>query len=216
MLTISDLVVERGTIAVLDGVSLAVPASCLLGVFGQNGAGKSTLLAAVCGLVPVRRGQIVFDNRAVEGLSPQRLLRAGISLVPQGRHVFPGLTVRQNLEIGGLRVGDRRTLTARVEEYLGRHPGLARRAEIEAGRLSGGEQGLCVLGRALMAEPSVLLLDEPLMGLAPATGETVLTELRAIADSGRSVVVVEHNRAAVARYADHTVEVADGQVRPWS
>jgi branched-chain amino acid transport system ATP-binding protein len=211
MMTVTDLVVTRGTLAVLNGVDLSVQRGDMLGVFGQNGAGKSTLLFALAGMAPVRRGEILLDGRPVEGMSPQRLLRLGVALVPQGRRVFASLTVRQNLELGGLRAGNRRTLQRRIDDYLARHPQLARRADVPAGQLSGGEQGLCVLGRGLMAEPSVLLLDEPLMGLAPGTGHAILAEVRAISNGGCAVIVVEHNREAVADYATRMIEIIDGK-----
>jgi branched-chain amino acid transport system ATP-binding protein len=200
-------------VPVISGVTCTVGAGEVVGLVGANGAGKSTLLATLAGLLRPWRGAIRLDGARVEGFSPQRLVRAGVSLVPQGRRVFPGLSVRANLELGGW-TRPRRGLTRRVEHFLERHPGLAERSEVPAGSLSGGEQGLVVLGRALMASPRVLLLDEPLMGLDPRSAATVLDDVRRLAADGSAVVIVDHDRAALETVATSILLVDGGRVAP--
>ena len=184
-----------------------------MGLVGPNGAGKSTLLATLAGLLHPWQGCVRLDGKRVDGLSPQRLVRAGVCMVPQGRRVFPRLSVRANLELGGW-VHRREELDERVGHFLERHPALAERADVAAGALSGGEQSLVVLGRALMARPRVLLLDEPLMGLDPHSAHAVLDHLRALAGEGLALMVVDHDRSAVATVATTTFLVDGGHLVP--
>lgn len=212
-LAVRELEVDRGPTRVLNGLSLSIHDGEVVGIAGQNGAGKSTLLHTIAGLIRPSGGAIEFDAQRIEGLSPQRLLRMGLALVPQGRRVFSELTVHQNLTLGGfVRRENPAAKQAAVDELLERYPALARRAAQPAGTLSGGEQGLLVLGRALMARPRVLLLDEPLMGLAGGAVEMVLGHVRECARSGMAVVVVEHNRVALASVADRLVTLVEGRI----
>lgn len=212
-LSVEDLEVRRGRVRVLTGVSCSVTSGEVIGLVGANGAGKSTLLGALAGLLHPWRGTVRLDRRRVEGFSPQRLVRLGVCLVPQGRRVFPGLTVRANLQLGGWVRRDA-ALDDRVQRFLDRHPALAERADVAAGALSGGEQGLVVLGRALMASPRVLLLDEPLMGLDPASTATVLDDVRGVAADGTAIMIVDHDRPALASVATSTWLVEEGRLHP--
>jgi branched-chain amino acid transport system ATP-binding protein len=209
-LSVRGLWVSRRALRVVRGVDLDVERGAVVALVGANGTGKSTLLATLAGLLRPDRGAVRLYGRRVEGLSPQRLVRAGISLVPQGRRVFPALSVRRNLELGGFTLGDAREAARRAGAFLDRYPGLADRAGVPAGELSGGEQALVALGRGLACGPRVLLLDEPLAGLAAATADAVLEHVAHVAGEGVAVAVVDHDRVALQRVADRTVELHDG------
>jgi len=213
VLAVGDLWVSRRGQPVVRGVDLEVERGSVVALVGANGTGKTTLLGALAGLWRPDRGSVRLAGRRVEGLSPQRLLRAGLSLVPQGRRVFPALSVRRNLELGGYTLGDAREAARRADSFLARYPGLGLRAEVAAGELSGGEQSLVALGRGLLSGPKVLLLDEPLAGLAAPMAEAVMRHVGEVATGGGAVVVVDHDRVSLARVADRTVELEDGQAR---
>jgi branched-chain amino acid transport system ATP-binding protein len=216
MLVVDGVRVRRGSLPVLRQVSFRAGAGELVGVVGPNGAGKSTLLAALAGLIRAQGGRAVLQGRDVLGLSPQRLLKAGLALVPQGRRVFPNLSVRRNLELGATVVRDRAVVARRLDRFLERYPTLARRTHDDAVTLSGGEQSLLVLGRGLMSEPTVLLVDEPLMGLAAPLAAQVLDHLSRYAHDGRTVVLVDHQRAAVESVATSVLRIEDGVARALS
>lgn len=210
-LSIEGIHVRRGQHVVLSGLDFVVDGGEIVGIVGANGAGKSTMVTTVAGLLVPHRGAIRLDGRRVEGSSPQTMVKRGVSLVPQGRRVFPRLSVRRNLELGGFVRRRRTDVEARAGAFLDRYPRIAARRDVEAGYLSGGEQGLVVLGRALMAEPEVLLVDEPLMGLDQPSTEAVLAHLRELAADGVAVAVVDHDREALASVTTRTVEVKDGR-----
>ncbi len=212
-LSVESLHVRRAQHMVLRGLDFAAGAGEIVGVVGGNGAGKSTLLSAVAGLIVPHRGAVRLDGRRVEGSSPQSMVRHGVCLVPQGRRVFPHLSVRRNLELGGFVCRRKAGAESRVADFLDRYPRIAARRDVEAGALSGGEQSLVVLGRALMAQPHVLLVDEPLMGLDRESTEAVLAHLRELAGLGMAVVVVDHDREALASVTTRTVVVEDGRAR---
>lgn len=195
---------------VLSGLDFVVDGGEIVGIVGGNGAGKSTMVTTVAGLLVPHRGAIRLDGRRVEGSSPQTMVKRGVCLVPQGRRVFPRLSVRRNLELGGF-VRRRSDVEARAGAFLDRYPRIAARRDVEAGYLSGGEQSLVVLGRALMADPEVLLVDEPLMGLDRPSTEAVLAHLRELATEGVAVAVVDHDREALASVTTRTVVVKDGR-----
>lgn len=212
LLSVSDLAVQRGSLRVLDDASFEVDAGQIVALTGDNGAGKSTLLTALVGLLAPVRGAIRLNGRRIEGAQPKKIASLGMVLVPQGRRVFPALTVRQNLVLGAYVRWSTADVEAEVEGFMERYPILARRADQPAGALSGGEQALLVIGRALLARPSVILLDEPLMGLAGGATKLVLDHLEQEAADGTAVMVVEHNRAAIASIASHGLAVRDGRL----
>ncbi|KMS88157.1 ABC transporter ATP-binding protein [Prauserella rugosa] len=211
MLEVADLHVSYGPVHAVRGVSLAAEPERITLVLGANGAGKSTSLRAICGLQPASGGSVRLDGAELLGKRPHRIVRDGVSLVPEGRRIFAPLTVAENLRIGGY-TADRSRVGALVDGVYDRFPILAQRRDMPAGLLSGGEQQMLAFGRALMAQPHVMLLDEPSMGLAPGMVDTVLAGVRAIADSGIGVLMVEQNVDAGLAVADTVSIVARGEV----
>jgi branched-chain amino acid transport system ATP-binding protein len=212
-LELCDVVAGYGDIDVLRGVSLAARTGEITCVIGPNGAGKSTLLRTVAGLVRLRRGRVLASGHDLAGLTPREVFRRGISFVPQGRCNFPFMTVLENLEMGCFILRDRAEVGRRVERVLERFPVLAGRRRQTAGTLSGGEQQLLEMGRALLLEPRVLLVDEPSLGLAPTMAEAVLEEVVKLRTSGVAVVMVEQNARRALEFADRAFVLELGRVR---
>jgi branched-chain amino acid transport system ATP-binding protein len=182
-------------------ISFEVNQGEIVTLIGANGAGKTTTLRGVAGLMLARRGRIVFEGRDVTRMPSHERSLAGIALVPEGRRVFPFLTVRENLEMGGFKFrGERRKVQAQIERVTEMFPRLRERADQRAGTLSGGEQQMLALSRALMSEPRLLCLDEPSLGLAPLVVQEIFRSIRAVNAAGTSVLLVEQN----ARYALET------------
>ncbi|WP_084960301.1 ABC transporter ATP-binding protein [Thermoactinospora rubra] len=215
-LTVGDLVVDYGPVRALRGVSMRVPSGSIVAVLGANGAGKSTLLRAVSGTLRfhrgrVARGEIALDGTRIDELAAAAVVRRGVTQVPEGRRVFARMTVEENLRAGGL--GTPRRAAARARERVHElFPVLAERARQRAGLLSGGEQQMLAIGRALMAEPSVLLLDEPTLGLAPQMAARIAGTIKAINAAGTSVLLVEQNVAMALALASHAYVLEVGSV----
>jgi branched-chain amino acid transport system ATP-binding protein len=211
MLKVSDLHVSYGRIQAVRGVALEAEAGKVTLVLGANGAGKSTTLRSIAGLQRVDRGGVELEGAGIAGLAPHRIVRRGLVLVPEGRKVFAPLSVADNLRIGGY-TADAAAAQRTLERVYDTFPVLKERARSAAGLLSGGEQQMLAFGRALMAQPKVMLMDEPSMGLAPAVVDTTLTKVREMADSGLAVLMVEQNAEAGLRVADRVVAIARGEV----
>jgi branched-chain amino acid transport system ATP-binding protein len=206
----------RGTTA-LEDVSVAVPDGRVVSVLGSNGAGKSTLLRAVCGTLPlhggaVRSGRITFDGRRLDGRPAADAVAAGIRLVPEGRRIFAGMTVEENLLIGGLRGIGRGQRRARLREMYDLFPVLGQRRNGRAILLSGGEQQMLAIGRGLMGRPRLLVLDEPSLGLAPVIIDRVAALIGDIADAGTAILLVEQNASLALRLARDVVVLRAGHV----
>jgi branched-chain amino acid transport system ATP-binding protein len=211
MLEISDLHVNYAHVEAVRGVSVSVQPGKITLVLGPNGAGKTTTLKAVAGLEPPAGGRVTLDGADITGLAPHKIVRKGVALVPEGRRVFGPLSIAENLRLGGYtapRAAFDETL-ARVYEMF---PILSERREGAAALLSGGEQQMLAFGRALMSQPKVMLLDEPSMGLAPVVVDTVLQKVRAMADGGIGILMVEQNAEAGLEVADEVVAVTRGEV----
>jgi len=213
ILALEGVVGGYGKLTVLNETSFRVARGAITTVIGPNGAGKSTVFKAVFGLLRVQRGRVVFDGREVTNLDPRRLLELGISYVPQGRNVFPELSVLHNLELGAASAGPDAKITARIESLMDRFPMLRRKAGAQASTLSGGEQKLLEIARGLLLEPKLMLIDEPSIGLSPLlVKETfgILQELRA---KGVSILMVEQNAKRALEISDFGVVLELGRTR---
>ena len=193
LLTISQLAVSHGGIPALWDVGLKVAAGERVGILGANGAGKSTTLGAIMGLYHPLSGDIRLDGETIAGRSPAECVARGLALVPEGRRLFPEMTVRENLEMGAFLPGPRRHLTDTIESVHSLFPILKEKTRQAAGELSGGQQQMVAIGRALMTRPRLLLLDEPFLGVAPLLIGEVMEALGRIADGGVTIVLVEQN-----------------------
>ncbi len=211
-LAVDDLVVRYGPIVALRGVSLRVQEGEVVALLGANGAGKSSLLNAVAGLVPVASGRVRFRGDEVQRLPPERIVRRGLALTPEGRRVFPRLSVEHNLRLGSAVVKDPVRRAEAKERVLELFPILAERLGQEAGTLSGGEQQMLAIGRSLMAEPALLLLDEPSLGLAPIVAEQIFKLIERLRDEGTTVLLVEQNVHRALEIADRAYVLSTGSV----
>ena len=212
LLEIRDIEVRYRKTAALKGVSMAVPAGGIVTIIGANGAGKTTTLRAVSGLEPLSRGEIRFDDARIDGLAPEEIVRRGIAHVPEGRRVFPDLTVEENLHTGAFLRADRAAVRASLAEVFDRFPRLAERRRQWARSMSGGEQQMLAIGRALMSAPRVLLLDEPSMGLSPVMVQEIARIVADISGRGVPVVLVEQNAEMALRLARYAYVLETGTV----
>jgi branched-chain amino acid transport system ATP-binding protein len=200
LLTVSNLETYYGPIMAIRGVSFAVPDRSIVTILGANGAGKTTILKTVSGVMDPQKGTVTFGGREIQGLDPDQVTRLGISHVPEGREVFPFLSVRENLMMGAYTRKDREGVARDLDTVYGYFPVLAERAEQRAGRLSGGEQQMLAISRALMARPRMMLLDEPSLGLSPRLVKEIFEIIvRINRERGVTVLLVEQN-AHIADY----------------
>jgi branched-chain amino acid transport system ATP-binding protein len=212
MLEIRDIVCAYGQVTALKGVSLSVKAGQLVALIGANGAGKSTTLRAISGLVPARSGQMMLDGEDITGIGAQRVLTKGIAHCPEGRRVFPHMTVAENLDMGAYLRKDTGEVAVDRERIYTEFPRLAERRKQAAGTLSGGEQQMLAIGRALMSRPRLVMFDEPSLGLAPNIVERTFAIIRAIRDSGTTVLLVEQNAFAALEMCDQAYLLESGRV----
>ena len=212
LLEIRDLEAGYGPIRALDGVSLDVAPGELVAIIGANGAGKTTLLMAISGVVRPRKGSVTFDGRAITGLPPHEIMRLGIGHAPEGRRIFPRLTVRENLQLGGFTQRDTAALRRDIDEACGLFPVLGDRLGQLGGTLSGGEQQMLAIARALVGRPRLLLLDEPSLGLAPLIVAKVFEVIASLTARGIAVVLVEQNARAALRLASRGWVLETGRV----
>ncbi len=212
LLEVSGISVTFGKVSAIREVSLAVAAGAIVTIIGANGAGKSTTLRAISGLARLKGGDIRFAGRQISGLAPEEIVRCGIAHVPEGRRVFPGMTVEENLRTGAFLRRDREGIAGDLEDLYRTFPNLQARRTRNARNLSGGEQQMLAIGRALMARPKLLLMDEPSMGLAPVVVDEIAVIIRQIRDRGVPVVLVEQNAELALKLADHAYVLENGRV----
>lgn len=212
MLTINNVETYYGNIQALKGVSLTVPEGSTVTLLGANGAGKSTTLKTISGLVPAASGTIAFMNQRIDRLAPERIVRLGISHVPEGREVFKELTVAENLKMGAYTRRDKREIEASYESVYTLYPVLKERRLQLAGTLSGGEQQMLAIGRALMGRPKLLLLDEPSLGLAPKLVEEIFSIIQRINREGVTVLLVEQNANKALGIAEYGYVLETGRI----
>ncbi|BCX15679.1 MAG: ABC transporter ATP-binding protein [Candidatus Parcubacteria bacterium] len=193
LLQLKNISVHYGGVKALDGVNLELDEGEIVALMGPNGAGKSTILKVIFGLVPLHSGKILWHQKEITPITYE-VVQMGIAFVPQGRRVFSNLTIAENLEIGGFIVDNKKELKRRIEEVLDIFPVLKRKLKLKAGSLSGGEQQMLALARALMIDPKILLLDEPSLGLAPKVVKEVFNKIKEINERHKTtILVVEHN-----------------------
>ena len=212
MLKVEDLNVYYGHVHAVKGISFDVREGEILTLIGSNGAGKSTTIKAITGLVRPRAGRVVFQDQVLNRLPPQRVVTCGIGYVPEGRRVFPAMTVIENLEIGAYSRGRSPGIKDDVERVFDLFPRLAERRTQLAGRLSGGEQQMLAIGRALMSKPKLLVMDEPSLGLAPLVVEEVFRLISELNGQGMTILLVEQNALGALRISHRGVVLETGKV----
>jgi branched-chain amino acid transport system ATP-binding protein len=213
ILVLEGVVAGYGGLTVLNQTSFAAARGAITTIIGPNGAGKSTVFKTVFGLLPARSGRVVFEGREVSNFAPRKLLELGISYVPQGRNIFPQLSVRHNLELGATAARPGVDVAARIESVMDRFPMLRERASAQASTLSGGQQKLLEIGRCLLLDPKLMLIDEPSIGLSPRLVQETFAILHDLRAKGMSILMVEQNAKRALEISDFGVVVELGRVR---
>jgi branched-chain amino acid transport system ATP-binding protein len=213
MLSLAAVSAGYGSFQALFGVSLEVPQGEAVGVIGPNGAGKTTLMRVISGLIPMREGVMTVEGRAVGGLPAHRMVEQGIAHVPENRRLFPRLSVEDNLKMGAFMPEARARFAERLAFVFDLFPRMKERRKQLAGTMSGGEQQMCAIGRALMSDPKLLLLDEPSAGLAPVVVQQVFELVKQIRSGGLTVLIVEQNVQQVLRVVDRAYLLEAGTIR---
>jgi branched-chain amino acid transport system ATP-binding protein len=212
VLELHDVVCRYGQVTAVKGISLTVGRGQLVALIGANGAGKTTTLRAISGLLPVAGGKIIFDGNDITTASARRILSLGIAHCPEGRHVFPHMTVEENLEMGSYLRKDRKEVAADLERIFEQFPRIAERRQQPAGTLSGGEQQMLAIARALMSKPKLIMFDEPSLGLAPNIVERTFDIITGIRDTGTTVLMVEQNALAALEMCDQAYLLESGSL----
>lgn len=210
MLELNDIHTYYGDSYILQGVSMKVDNGSVVALLGRNGMGKTTTIRSIIGLAPPRRGEVIFNGRNIAGLPPYTIAQGGIGLVPQGREIFPSLTVKENLTMAARLTGKQKGWD--LDRIYSLFPVLKQRSANKGNMLSGGEQQMLCIGRALMTNPELLMLDEPSEGLAPIIVQEVGQVIGQIKQSGLSILLVEQNMSLALRYADYIYILSKGQV----
>jgi branched-chain amino acid transport system ATP-binding protein len=212
VLELRDVVCRYGQVTAVKGISLTVERGQLVALIGANGAGKTTTLRAISGLLSPAGGKIMFDGHDITKASARKILSLGIAHCPEGRHVFPYMTVEENLEMGSYLRKDRKEVAADLERIFEQFPRIAERRLQQAGTLSGGEQQMLAIARALMSKPKLIMFDEPSLGLAPNIVERTFDIITGIRDTGTTVLMVEQNALAALEMCDHAYLLESGSM----
>ena len=212
LLKITDLQVSYGGIDALAGISFDVEEGEIVTLIGANGAGKSTTLRTISGLVKAKAGRIVYDGRDITSMNPQKIVSEGIAMVPEGRHVFDNLTVKENLLIGAYLRKDRESINEDIEHIYTLFPRLHEREWQLAGTLSGGEQQMLAVGRAIMTQPRILMMDEPSLGLAPIVVKEIFSIIRTLNETGMTILLIEQNANAALRCSHRAYVMETGRI----
>lgn len=212
ILQLKNVKMNYGPIAALKGIDLDVPKGQIVALLGANGAGKTTTLKVISGLLKPSSGQILFDGKDIAGKPAYRIARQGIMQSPEGRHVLLGLTVEENLKAGAYAIKNKAEVAKNFERVYALFPRLEERKKQQSGTLSGGEQQMLAIGRALMGSPKMLLLDEPSLGLAPLLIKDIFDTLKKIRDEGTTILIVEQNALATLKIADYTYVLELGKI----
>jgi branched-chain amino acid transport system ATP-binding protein len=213
MLDVKNIEVAYGKIVAVKDVSLTVNKGEIVTLIGSNGAGKSTTLRTISGLIKPRSGEILFEGNRIDGVPGHDIVGMGICHSPEGRRIFPRMTVRENLELGAFLRNDKAAVAADFERVLALFPRLKERVEQRAGTMSGGEQQMLAVGRAIMGSPKLLLLDEPSMGLAPVLVEMIFETITKIREQGITILLIEQNANAALEVADRAYVLESGNVK---
>jgi branched-chain amino acid transport system ATP-binding protein len=213
ILRFDNVVAGYGRETILHRLSFAVRRGAITTVIGPNGAGKSTAFKALFGMLPVREGRIIFEERDIANRSPRELIAAGICYVPQGRNIFPELSVFHNLELGGVAAPPDLDLVARLEAAMDRFPVLRRKAHAQASTLSGGEQKMLEIARGLLLEPKLMLVDEPSIGLSPILVQELFELFKDLRSRGITVLMIEQNAKQALTHSDHGIVLELGRTR---
>ncbi len=212
LLKITDLQVSYGGIDALAGISFDVEEGEIVTLIGANGAGKSTTLRTISGLVKAKAGRIVYDGRDITSMNPQKIVSEGIAMVPEGRHVFDNLTVKENLLIGAYLRKDKESINEDIEHIYTLFPRLHEREWQLAGTLSGGEQQMLAVGRAIMTQPRILMMDEPSLGLAPIVVKEIFSIIRTLNETGMTILLIEQNANAALRCSHRAYVMETGRI----
>ncbi len=212
MLEVKDLVVSYGAIKALKGISFTVKPGTIVTLIGANGAGKTTTLRTISGLIKAQEGHIFFMGDEITNIPAHKIVQMGITHVPEGRRIFPDLTVRENLELGAWTLRDPKLKKEKLEQVFELFPRLKERQKQMGGTLSGGEQQMLAVGRALMTESQLVLLDEPSMGLAPMLVEEIFEVLKQINEEGKTILLVEQNAEMALQLADYAYVLEVGEI----
>ena len=213
MLVLDGVFAGYGQMTILNGASARVQRGAITTVIGPNGAGKSTIFKTVFGLLPVRAGTITFDGRDTTNFSPRQMLDAGAAYIPQGRNIFPELSVRHNLELGGVALSNQPSLPGRLDAIMQRFPVLREKANAQASTLSGGQQKMLEVARGLLLDPKLILIDEPSIGLSPMMVQEVFAVLNDLRDKGITILLIEQNAKQALQLSDYGLVLEQGQTR---
>ena len=212
ILKISNLKLNYGPIAAIKGIDLSVEEGQIVAILGANGAGKTSTLKVISGLLKPSAGEIIFDGKKISGKAAYKVAKAGIMQSPEGRHVLIGLTVEENLRVGGYNIKSKEELQRNFERVYTLFPRLKERAKQQSSTLSGGEQQMLAIGRALMGSPKLLILDEPSLGLAPLLIKDIFNTLVKIKEEGTTILIVEQNALSTLKIADYAYVLELGKI----